>query len=95
MKNVAIVILLAVLVGAALYAVTTKGRIMADTAIYLATSPSGEAAKELPAGTEAVVKRCIDTKHYIVPEIVDEQGKSWFVVGGRFHFVDHRRPWGC
>lgn len=72
-----------------------KARILADTTVHLAKEASSEPVKELPAGSEVAVKRCIDTKHYIVPEILDKSGAAWYVVGGRFHFVGNRRPWGC
>jgi hypothetical protein len=95
MKTAAIVGLLVTAIGVALYVTAGEARIRADTLIALAASPSADAVVEMPAGTELSVTRCVDTKHYIVPEVVDADGATWFVVGGRFHFVDERRPWGC
>jgi hypothetical protein len=68
--------------------------IIAETPIILAKTPDGARALELPPGSRVVVRRCVDTKDYIVPVILND-GVEFFLIGGNFHFLNNRRPWGC
>lgn len=71
------------------------GRLVAETEISLAATSDGVPVLTLPAGTQLTVQRCVDTKHYVVPEVVDDDGSVYFVVDGKFHFLEDKRPWGC
>ena len=72
-----------------------EGHIVAKTEILLSASPDGVASSSLPKGTKLVVTGCVDTKHYVIPQVEDAAGKRWFVVDGEFAFVGTHRPWGC
>lgn len=76
--------------------------VVADTklAIY-DTTGANEAPRriinEAAAGEELLVLRCIDLKHYLVPEVVLRDGKVGYIVEGAFH-LRHKFPWasfGC
>lgn len=102
-------IVVAVLIAAVFYANPSVMTVVADEDVALydrATSdPDGRrVVLTLKAGQAAVVSSCIDLKHYLVPEIVLDDGRKVYVIDGRFHIQREspwrhigRRPivWGC
>lgn len=94
-KVFAIVLLVSALVAGLANCSIWEGQIVATTEILLSASPDGVATRLIPKGAKLVVTGCVDTKHYIIPQVEDAAGKRWFIIDGEFDFVGTHRPWGC
>src|SRR6266496_2546663 len=64
-------------------------RLIADGPVELSdqtrVGPDAPVVGLLREGDDVPVLRCVDTKHYILPEVQMSEGTRGYVVGPRFH----------
>lgn len=79
-------------IGLAVIVAGKKITLVAEEEVAVESAPYANVANvnrvaTLKPGEEVQVSSCIDVKHYIVPEVVLNDGSKGYVVVGRFHLI--------
>lgn len=79
-----------VVAGALMFSSSEAVTLVADGPLKIYDHASADPSQisviaTLETGLEVQVTNCVDLKHYIVPEVVLADGRTGYVIDGRFH----------